>query len=223
MNAQPNSKPNEEPVTDTAETIDAATAVGPDERTELTTEEIEKAVEQALNAMPKEPEPAERVAQLEQELAQMRDQLMRQAAETENVRKRAERDIKESSKYAVTGFARDLVNVVENLNLALINIPGEARQTDERLDTLAKGVEMTQQELLRVLEKHGISRIQPQGEKFNHNLHEAVAQVEDPKAEPGTVIQVLQAGYIIQDRLLRPAMVVVAKSGDPSQKIDTQA
>lgn len=158
---------------------------------------------------------------LEEEIAKLKDQLVRAVAETENIRKRSERDVQDSRKYAVTGFARDLVNVVENLQLALQNIPEEVRKQDEKLDNLAQGVEMTYNELIRVFSSHGISRIDPMGEKFNHNHHQAVSQIESPNAEPGTVIQVLQAGYIIHDRLLRPAMVVVAKGGGES--VDTKA
>jgi len=157
------------------------------------------------------------------EAAQMKDQLIRTMAEMENVRKRTEREVQDTRKYAVTGFARDMVTVVENLQLALQNIPEEARKQDEKLETLAQGVEMTYNELLRVFGNHGIVRIDPVGEKFNHNHHQAVTQIEDPKAEPGTVVQVLQSGYIIHDRLLRPAMVVVAKGGSSADAVDTKA
>ncbi len=157
------------------------------------------------------------------EIAKLKDQLLRSVAEAENIRKRAERDLQEARKYAITGFARDMVGIAENLQLALQNIPEQDRQNDEKLNNLAQGVEMTYNELLRVFETHGITRIEPIGEKFDHNLHQAVAQIEDPKSKPGTVVQVLQAGYTIQDRLLRPAMVTVAKGSSESPNIDTQA
>lgn len=157
------------------------------------------------------------------ELAGMKEQLIRTMADMENLRKRSERELADSRKYAVTGFARDLVNVVENLQLAIQNIPAEDRKQDEKLENLAQGVEMTYNELIRIFEGNGIVRIDPKGEKFNHNHHQAVAQVEDAEAEPGSVIDVLQAGYIIHDRLLRPAMVTVAKGGDKSESITTQA
>lgn len=159
---------------------------------------------------------------LVQENAELKDQLLRTVAEMENLRKRTERDIQDARKYAVTNFARDLVNVLENLQLALLNIPAEARANDEKLATLAEGVEMTANELMRVFEAQGIVRIAPQGEKFDHNFHQAIAQVEDTSKEPGTIVQVLQAGYIIHDRLLRPAMVTVAKAAG-GVKVDTQA
>lgn len=158
-----------------------------------------------------------------EEIARLKDQLLRAVAETENIRKRAERDLSESRKYAVTGFARDMVNVVENLQLALQNIPEEDRKTDQKLNALAEGVALTYNELIKTFDSHGIKRLEPVGEKFDHNFHQAVAQVEDPKAVPGTVVQVLQAGYVIHDRLLRPAMVTVAKGGGDAPQVDTQA
>jgi molecular chaperone GrpE len=115
------------------------------------------------------------------------------------------------------------VGVVENLQLALANIPTDENRSPV-VESLVKGVEMTAGELLRVLERNGIVRIDPpRGEKFNHNFHQAVAQVDDPGAEPNSIVQVLQAGYVIHDRLLRPAMVTVAKGGNSAQKVDTQA
>jgi molecular chaperone GrpE len=158
----------------------------------------------------------------QEEMAKLKDQLFRAVAETENIRKRSERDMQDARKYAITSFARDMVSVMENLQLALLNIPAEARQADEKLNTLAEGVEMTANELNRAFQNHGIMRVSPLGEKFDHNFHQAVAQLEDATKEPGTITQVLQAGYIIHDRLLRPAMVTVAKAAG-GVKVDTQA
>ena len=186
------------------------------------TEEAKEALREAIDDAQAELAEAAR-PDAEAELAAMKDQLVRAMAETENIRKRSERELQDSRKYAVTNFARDMVSVVENLQLALQNIPDEVRQQDEKLANLAQGVEMTYNELLRVFGTHGVKRIDPMGEKFNHNHHQAVSQVDDPSAEPGTVIQVLQAGYIIHDRLLRPAMVVVAKGSAGGGAIDTQA
>lgn len=162
-------------------------------------------------------------AQDEDEAAAVKDQLIRAMAEMENLRKRSERELADSRKYAVTGFARDLVNVVESLQLAIQNISPEDMKANEKVGKLAEGVEMTYNELIRIFENNGIVRIDPLGEKFNHNHHQAVAQVEDADAEPGTVTQVLQAGYIIHDRLLRPAMVTVAKGGDKAESVTTEA
>lgn len=154
---------------------------------------------------------------------ELKEQLIRAVAEMDNLRKRHERDMSDARKYAVTGFARDLVSVVENLQLALQSITQEKRESDDALSNLAQGVEMTYNELLRAFSNHGIVRIDPVGEKFNHNHHQAVAQVESADVEPGKIVQVLQAGYIIHDRLLRPAMVTVAKGGEKSQAVDTEA
>jgi molecular chaperone GrpE len=156
-------------------------------------------------------------------LAEVKDQLLRAVAETENVRRRAARDVDETRKYAVSGFARDMITVAENLFLAMGSIPEDARKEEGLLKTLSDGVDMTLRELLAAFEKHGIERVDPLGEKFDHNRHQAVSQVEDPGKEPNTVLHVMQAGYIIGDRLLRPAMVVVSKKGTPEQKVDTQA
>lgn len=163
------------------------------------------------------------ITQKDGELAAMKDQALRALAEAENVRRRAERDVAETSKYAVTGFARDLVSVLENLQRAVESIPAQVRVEQPVVGNLAVGVEMTLKELLSAFEKHGIKRIDPLGQKFDHNLHQAVAQIATPDAEEGTVVQVLQAGYTIHDRLLRPAMVGVASKGEAPHQVDTQA
>ncbi len=159
----------------------------------------------------------------EKELAAMKDQALRALAETENTRRRSERELADMSKYAVTGFARDLVSVLENLQRALDNIPEDLIAAQPAVGSLYTGVEMTLKELLGVFARQGIQRIDPMGEKFDHNLHQAVAQIESPDAEAGTVVQVLQAGYTIHDRLLRPAMVGVAAAASADKKVDTSA
>jgi molecular chaperone GrpE len=159
--------------------------------------------------------------QKESELAAAKDQTLRALAEAENTRRRAEREMGDMAKYAVTGFAKDLVNVIENLQRAVEAIPAELKTEQPSVATLATGVEMTLNELLNVFERQGIKRIDPMGQKFDHNYHQAVAQIETPDAPAGTVVQVLQAGYTIHDRLLRPAMVGVS-AGAPKQ-VDTSA
>ncbi len=159
----------------------------------------------------------------ESELAAMKDQALRALAEAENTRRRAERELADMSKYAVTGFARDLVGVIENLQRAVDSIPPELKESQPAVATLAVGVEMTLNELLGIFNRQGIKRIDPMGQKFDHNFHQAVAQIESPDAEPGTVVQVLQAGYVIHDRLLRPAMVGVAAASSPAAVVDTKA
>lgn len=161
------------------------------------------------------------IEEKDKEIAGMKDQALRALAEAENTRRRGERELADMSKYAVTGFARDLVSVLENLQRALDSIPAELKQSQPAVGNLATGVDMTLKELLGVFAKHGIQRIDPMGQKFDHNFHQAVAQIDTPDAEAGTVVQVLQAGYVIHDRLLRPAMVGVA-AGAP-KRVDASA
>lgn len=146
------------------------------------------------------------------EVASLKEQLLRAMAEVENTRRRARLDVEEAGKYAVTGFAREIVGVVDNLQRATASIPPEAREADPNVKNLAEGVDMTLRELLSALEKHGIQPIDPMGEKFDPNRHQAVVQIETDEQAPGTVVQVMQTGYILKDRLLRPAMVGVAKA-----------
>jgi molecular chaperone GrpE len=191
-------------------------AEAPDEAFESAKEEVVEGGELATEAL------ESLKADYEAKLSEMKDQLLRAVAETENVRRRAARDVEETSKYAVSGFARDMITVGENLFLALGSVPEEARKDEGMLKSFADGVDMTLRELLNAFEKHGIQRVDPIGEKFDHNRHQAVSQVEDPSKEPNTVLHVMQAGYVINDRLLRPAMVVVSKKGSAEQKVDTQ-
>jgi molecular chaperone GrpE len=150
-----------------------------------------------------------RLAAIESELAETKDRLLRALAETENVRRRAERERSDASKYGAASFAKDLLNVADNLRRAL-DAAGED-EGDERMKALLQGVAATERELLAAFERHGIRRIDPAGERFDHNLHQAMFEVENTGQAPGTVVQVLQPGYVMHDRLLRPAMVGVAK------------
>jgi len=154
--------------------------------------------------------PEERVAALEAELADYKDRLLRALAETENTRRRAQREREDASKYAIAGFAKDLLSTADNLHRALESLP-EAEITDERTRSLLSGVAATERELLSVFERHGIRRIDPMGERFDHNLHQAIFELEHGDRPPGTIVEVLQPGYLLHDRLLRPAMVGVAK------------
>jgi len=166
----------------------------------------------------------------EDEVAGLKERLLRALAETENLRARSERERQDTAKYAVTGFARDMITIADTLHRAISSIPETARQ-DETLKTLIEGIEMTERLLLQTLEKHGVRRIDPLGEKFDHNFHQAIFEVDSGDHDPGTVAEVVQAGFTIRDRLLRPAMVGVAKGrkkggekdGDPGKKIDTVA
>jgi len=168
-------------------------------------------------------EPADETARARAEIASLRDQLLRALAETENLRRRAAREREETRKYAITGFARDLLTVVDNLRRALDALPEESRE-DERFAAFVEGIEMTEREFLAALERHGVRRIEPLGERFDHRYHQAMYEVEDAEHDAGTVVDVMQAGYLIADRLLRPAMVAVAKAADkPKAHVDTEA
>ena len=170
-----------------------------------------------------EPQEQSEIDQLHEEVARLKDQWVRAAAETDNIRKRSQREQEETSRYAVTGFAGDMVTVLENLKRASESVPVEARSENALLKTIAEGVDLTLQEMLGIFQRYQIKRIDPQGQKFDHNFQQAVAQVDRDDIAPGTVVQVVQAGYIIHDRLLRPAMVVVSKSGELAKKVDTTA
>jgi molecular chaperone GrpE len=159
-----------------------------------------------------ESSPETRVTELEAELAEYKDRLLRALAETENVRRRAQREREDASKYAIAGFAKDLLSAADNLRRALESLP-ESKAKDERTGSLLAGVAATERELLGVFERHGIKRIDPKGESFDHNLHQAIFETESPEQPSGSVVEVLQPGYVLHDRLLRPAMVGVAKGG----------
>lgn len=166
-----------------------------------------------------------RIAPLEAEIAKLKDQLLRTLADSENLRRRTEREREDTSKYAVAKFAGDVVSVADNLRRALDSIPTEAKSAEGPLQTLVAGIELTEREFLAALAKHAVQKIDPKGEKFDHNRHQAMFEVENSGQPAGTVVQVLQPGYVIHDRLLRPALVGVAKGSaeQASAKIDTTA
>ncbi len=163
------------------------------------------------NAAPESLE--EQLAAARAEAAQMKDQLLRAMAETENTRRRAARDRDDAQKYGVTNFAREMLTVADNLRRALEAIPADTLKSDEALKTLYDGVAATERQLEAALGKQQIERIWPEGERFDSNFHQAMFEVPDTGKPGGTVVQVLQAGYKIHDRLLRPALVGVAKGG----------
>ena len=161
-----------------------------------------------------EPEtPEDAVLRLEAENADLNDKLLRAMAETENVRRRAERDREDASKYAIAGFAREMLSVGDNLNRALGSIDADARKDDENLENLAVGVEMTEREMLAAFERAGVKPIEAEGQRFDHNFHEAMFEIEDPNQPAGTVMQVIEKGYVLGERLLRPSRVGVSKGG----------
>jgi molecular chaperone GrpE len=148
------------------------------------------------------------------EAAELKDRLLRALAEMENLRKRTEREVADARQYGIASFARDILGVADNFRRALDTVTPELRASaDSAIASFVSGVELTERELLKTLEKNGIRRIEPLGEKFDPNLHQAMYEVPDPSVPSGSVVQVIQPGYVIGERILRPAMVAVAKGG----------
>ncbi|MBB1249248.1 nucleotide exchange factor GrpE [Rhizobium sp. G21] len=148
------------------------------------------------------------------ENADLKDRYLRLAAEMDNLRRRTERDVKDAKTYSAASFARDMLGVSDNLRRALDAIPAEARAGgDAGFMALVEGVEMTERSMLSALERHGVKKIEPTGQKFDPNFHQAMFEVPNPEIPANTVIQVVQDGYVIGDRVLRPAMVGVSKGG----------
>jgi molecular chaperone GrpE len=174
-------------------------------------DEVEVEAEAVEEARPEAGEAA-RVAELEKELADVRQQVLYAQAETQNVRRRLEQEKLSAATYAATGFARDMLSVKDNLERALAAIPDEVRQ-DERMKGLITGIEATGRELEAVFQRNGITRIETSGQKLDPNRHQAMVEIPSPDAEPGTIVQEMQSGYMIKERLLRPALVAVAKAG----------
>jgi len=154
----------------------------------------------------------ERLLAAEAEAADFKDKALRAMAEVENIRRRAQREREDAVKYAATNVARDLLSTADNLRRALASA-NEAQLADESTKSLLTGVAATERELLAAFEKNGIKRLDPKGERFDHNFHQAIFEVENTGKPAGTVVEVLQPGYVLHDRLLRPAMVGVAKGG----------
>lgn len=147
------------------------------------------------------------------QIKDLTDRLLRTAAEMDNIRKRTEREKADTIKYAITKFANDIVGMGDNFQRAISAVPAGAADSDPALKSLLDGVMLTEREFLSVLERHGVNRVDPKGEAFNPNFHQAVMEQEDRDVPAGTVLQVFQAGYMIEDRVLRSAMVVVSTGG----------
>src|SRR5689334_857765 len=163
--------------------------------------------------MPDDPETGS-VEALAKEAAEARDKMLRTLAEMENLRKRTAREVSDARMYGITGFARDILDIADNLQRALDALPAEARENaDPGLKALIEGVELTERSLLNTLEKNGVKKFDPSGEKFDPNFQQAMFEVPDPSVPSGTVVQVVQAGFMIGDRVLRPALVGVSKGG----------
>jgi len=156
------------------------------------------------------------------ESAELRDKVLRTLAEMENLRRRTEREVADARTYGIAGFARDVLGIADNMQRAL----DAARQelggsTDPGVKTLLEGVELTERELLKALERNGVKRFDPQGEKFDPNLHQAMYEVPDASVPSGMVMQVIQPGYMIGERILRPALVAVSKGGGKPATVDS--
>jgi molecular chaperone GrpE len=159
------------------------------------------------------PEP-DQSEQLRAENAELRDRYLRLAAEMDNLRRRTEREVKDAKSYSAAGFARDMLAVSDNLRRAIDAIPTDVRENaDAGLSTLIEGVEMTERAMLSALERHGVRKLEPVGQKFDPNFHQAMFEVPNADVPNNTVVQVVQDGYSIGERVLRPAMVGVAKGG----------
>jgi molecular chaperone GrpE len=165
---------------------------------------------------------ATRIAALEAEIADAKDKMMRALAEAENARRRAVKDREDAGKYAVTSFARDLLDFSDNFHRALAAIPGDLH-TDERIAGIITGLEAMDANLLKTFEKHGIKKIDPLDEPFNPNFHEVMFEAPVPGKPAGVVIQVIESGYVIADRLLRAAKVGVSKGDGSSHQVDQSA
>jgi len=155
---------------------------------------------------------------LQAEVADLNDKLLRALAETENTRRRAERDKVDASKYAVTSFAREMLSVSDTLQRALGSVDADARKEHAVIEQLFVGLEMNDREIKNIFERFGIKSIEAMGEKFDHNFHEALFEIEDPSKLAGTVVQVVETGYVLKDRLLRPSKVGVSKGGPALEK-----
>ena len=217
--------PAEDEAPDAPETLEDA-APAPEAEAAADTAAPDAATSEPTAADGEEALPPDPLALLEKDLADTKDKLLRALAETENVRRRAQKDREDMSKYAITNFARDVLTVADNLRRALDAIPEEARRGDDTVKSIVEGVELTERELLAAFDRYGIKKVDPMGEKFNHDFHEAMFEVPTADAAPGTVVQVMEIGYVLHDRLLRPARVGVAKAlpeAPQTEGVDTTA
>ena len=170
-------------------------------------------------------EPSKSLDELEAKILELKDQLLRTVADSENLRKRLEREKEQTRKFGIANFAKDLLSIADNLGRALDAVPNKEDVGDQAIENLVLGIQMTEQELQKAFDNNNIRKINPLGEKFDYNFHQAMFEVEETDQEPGIVVQVLQPGYAIDDRILRPAMVGVAanKSGKKNVGVDTTA
>jgi molecular chaperone GrpE len=197
----------------------------PDDKTDpREANEDQARVADSTKAEPKtgEPDPNAQVGTdldgLLAENAEMRDRLLRTMADMENLRRRTEREKTDTARYAISNFARDVLTVGDNLKRTIEHVPADAAADDPALKSFLEGVELTERELLNVLERHGVTRIEPLGQRFDPNCHQAMYEVDNAAVPEGTVVDVMQSGYVIGDRCLRPALVAVSKGGAKTAK-----
>jgi len=155
-------------------------------------------------------------AKLEEELKQAKEQMMRAMAEAENIRKRAIKEREDAAQYSISAFAKDLLDFSDNFRRAIASVPEELKESDDRIGNLITGIAAMEKELLNVFDKHGITKIEPMGEIFDPNFHEVMFEVPAPGSPAGTIMEIMDPGYILKGRLLRPARVGVAKDEDGS-------
>lgn len=207
---------------------DQTREIAPEEAERVVDEEIEAEAEREEElpapdeAAQKVDEDAEKIAALTEEVAKLKDSYLRSQAEMENLRRRTRTELEKCSKYAVSAFAGDLLSVADNLKRALSAIPAEA-MNDAAVKNIVVGLEMTQKDLSRALEKNGVTPVDSLGKVFDPNIHKVVQEVEDPSKPAGTIVQEWQTGYMIGDRVLREAVVVVSKGGTRAHEVDTTA
>ena len=170
-------------------------------------------------------EPENREEELELKISELKDQLLRAVADSENIRKRSEREKEQTRRFGIANFAKDLLSIADNLGRALDAAPKNEDIKDDAIKNFVIGIQMTEQELQKAFDNNNIRKIDPIGEKFDYNFHQAMFEVEETDQEPGVVVQVLQPGYAIDDRILRPAMVGVSKAKDDKKSagVDTTA
>jgi molecular chaperone GrpE len=186
---------------------------------ELASEDEYSAAKEALSA----DEHQDPLLALKAERDELKDQLLRAMADTENMRRRSEREAANVRKYGHTPFARDLVGAIDNLARAVESAPDNLDNLDDTTKSLITGIQLSWTELQSVIEKHGVKRVEPHGEKFDYNLHQAMFEVPTVDQPSGIVLEVVQHGYVLHDRLLRPAMVGVSKAGEPAGAANDQA
>lgn len=223
-----NPLPDQDPETNTPENIADNDSLSPTPEASSTPEAPESAAAPQGAEGPSQLELALlEISRLQQELAAVKDHSLRALAEAENTRKRAVKDREDASKYAISNFARDLLDYTDNFKRAIDSIPDDLKQAgDDRINNLLTGLEAMQRQLLQTLDKNGVKKLEPRDEPFNPHFHEVMFEVPGTGKPAGTIIQLVDPGYVLHDRLLRPARVGVAKDegqGGPTHSVDTQA